>query len=79
MNLLPPTIQEIKIPTHPALRLNQNHPITLLVKSAAIVERTDDLYATALTEMGFTNLYIKLMSLKIPSKNIQEILELVCP
>ena len=59
--------------------MNQNHQITLLLESAASVECTDGLEAIALTVMGFTNLYIKMTSMKIPSKNIQKILDSIYP
>ena len=77
MNLLPTTIQEIKILTHPTLSMNQNHHIMLILESDACVERTDGLGIISLTAMGFNNLYTKLMSLKIMSKKIQKILELI--
>ena len=77
VNLLPLTTQEINIPTHPTLRMNQNHRITLLLESVASVELTDELSVIALTAMGFMNLYTKLTSLDILSKKIQNILDLI--
>ena len=73
--LLLPTIQEINIPTHLTLRIIQNHRITLLLESAAGVERTDGSNGIVLTATEFTNLQTEIMSLKILPKNIQKILD----
>ena len=49
------TIQETKIPTHPNLRMTQNHHITLLLESDASEERTDGSDVIELIVMEYTN------------------------
>ena len=79
INLLLPTIQKIKIPAHPTLSMIQNHWITLLLENTASMKRTHGSDVIALTSMFFMNLYIDLISLKILSKNVQKILDLIFP
>ena len=76
-HLLLLTIQEIKITNHLTLRMSHNYGITLLLESSPSVERTDDSNVIAPSAMEFTNLWIKLMYLKLMPKKTQKILHLI--
>ena len=77
MSLPPPTTKEIEITTHPNMRMNQNHRVTTLLESAFSVDHSDGLEVIAITATGFKNLYINLMYLKILSKKVQNIFNLI--
>ena len=79
MNLLLLAIQEIKIPTHPTLRMIQNQRIMILLESYASVGRMDVYNVISITTMKLTNMYINLIYMRIMSNKIQKILEPIGP